>query len=158
MLNQTSHSASQGVCRSLSQREWLRALSSWSATPQQSKQWKKEREMKSFEFVLMNINTESKNWSIAEENVALQGLFEVTTSSREAGIHQAIIGNATREKYSMISDHDLIKGSCWNQFLAKDLITNCRNFQEPLAGFETLVFLGKNLQWWNSNFWQPLWD
>ena len=111
----------------------------------------------SLEFVLMNMNTESENRSIAEENVALQGVFEVTTSSREAEIFQAI-GNATREKYSMISDHDLIKGSCWNQFLAKHLITNCGDFQEPLAGFETLVFLGKNLQWWNSNFWQPLWE
>ena len=59
----------------------------------------------------MNINTESENWSIAEENVALRGLFQGTTSSREAEIRQAI-GNAIRKKYFMISDHDLIKGSC----------------------------------------------
>ena len=71
-------------------KECLRALSSWSATLQQNKQHKKEGEMKAFEFVLMNINTESKNWSIAEENIAFQRLFEVTTSSREAKICQAI--------------------------------------------------------------------
>ena len=50
-----SPSLSQGVYRSLSQRECLRALSSWSATLQQNKQQKKEGEMKAFEFVLMNI-------------------------------------------------------------------------------------------------------
>ena len=59
----------------------------------------------------MNINTKSENWSITEQNIALQGLFEVTNSSRQAEIFQAI-GNTTREKYSMISDHDSIEGSC----------------------------------------------
>ena len=48
----------------------------------------------------MHINVQSENWGITEENIALRGFFEITTSSRAAEIHQAIIGNATREKYS----------------------------------------------------------
>jgi len=78
-------------------------LSSWSASPEQNKRQRKEGEWK---FVLIKKNTESKNWSITEENIALQGLFEVTVSSREAEICQAI-GNVTWEKYLIISDHNL---------------------------------------------------
>ena len=36
----------------------------------------------------MNINTESGNWAIEEENIALRRLFEITTTSREAEIRK----------------------------------------------------------------------
>ena len=84
-----SHSASQGVYRRLDQRECLRAPSSGSVTH-------RKRRGKGG---LMHINVQSENWGITEENIALQGVFEITTSSRAAEIQQAI-GNATREKYS----------------------------------------------------------
>lgn len=100
-----THSASQGVYSRLNQRERLRASTSSSAIPHRNKRQKKEVETKAFEFVLMNITLESESWAIAEENIALRGLIEITTNSKEADIRQAI-GKATRQKFSMISNDD----------------------------------------------------
>ena len=100
-----THSASQGVYSRLNKRERLRASTSSSAIPHRNKRQKKEVETKAFEFVLMNITLESESWAIAEENIALRGLIEITTNSKETDIRQAI-GKATRQKFSMISNDD----------------------------------------------------
>jgi hypothetical protein len=120
-------SASGGAYSRLSQRERLRASSSIGDNQSTNKRKKKETSplKKAFEFVLVNISVESESWTIADENIVLRGLIELTAASKEAEI-RAEIGKATRMKFPMISDTDFEFLRATRRKLSK--LVSCQSF------------------------------
>ena len=130
-------SASGSAYSRLSQRERLRASTSAASNQLTNKRQKKETVplKKVFEFVLANITVESESWAITDENIALRGLIETTTASKEAEI-RAEIGKATRLKYPMVSDSDFEFLRATRRKLSKPVSCQSYDYQQVklLAG------------------------
>ena len=103
-----THSSRNGLFPRLNQRqrERLRGGNNTNSTST-TKKARKDPEIKAFEFVLLNFDSDDDEWVISSENTVLQGLIEINTSSTEAEIRQEIC-KATNLQYPLIKDHHFV--------------------------------------------------
>ena len=96
-----THSSRNGLFPRLNQRqrERLRGGNNTNSTST-TKKARKDPEIKAFEFVLLNFDSDDE-WVISSENTVLRGLIEINTSSTEAEIRREIC-KATKLQYPFV--------------------------------------------------------
>ena len=116
-------SISRGNFTRLNRRERLRSQ----ATDLQptSEKKRKVRIEKTFEFVLVDVDSEEDNWAISNDIVLLRGLVDISTDSKEDDIRKEI-GNAVRLKFPAVNDTDFEFLRATRRKLSKPV--NCRGY------------------------------
>ena len=120
-----THSSRNGLFPRLNQRqrERLRGGNNTNSTST-TKKARKDPEIKAFEFVLLNFDSDDE-WVISSENTVLRGLIEIDTSSTEAEIRREIC-KATKLQYPLIEDHHFVFLRANRRRVSIPL--NCRGF------------------------------
>ena len=120
-----THSSRNGLFPRLNQRqrERLRGGNNTNSTST-TKKARKDPEIKAFEFVLLNFDSDDE-WVISSENTVLRGLIEINTSSTEAEIRREIC-KATKLQYPLIEDHHFVFLRANRRRVSIPL--NCRGF------------------------------